>query len=132
MPHQKFIFLYETGPLGYLVSTQKALRILVTYKLRDARFQRLLSNWAWELLTLIGTGAYGFSLMPAFWAAGVFAPGTCLFIMVLWLGAGDLFLQFALEDERFFEIATRNNALTVFEDEEELWAQPACIRPGAT
>jgi hypothetical protein len=107
MPHEKFIFLYETGPLGYLISTRKALRILLTYKMRDARFQRLLANATCALLTLIGAAACGFSLMPILWAAGVFAPGMCLSTMVLWLGAGDLFLQFALEDERFFEIATR-------------------------
>jgi len=127
MPHEKFIFLYETGPLGYLISTRKALRILLTYKMRDARFQRLLANGACALLALIGVAACGFSLMPVFWVAGVFAPGMCLSTMVLWLGAGDLFLQFALEDERFFEVATRSNALTVFEDEEELLPQPACI-----
>jgi hypothetical protein len=124
MTDQKFIFLYETGPLGYLISMRKALAILLAHKIRDARFQRLLAQWACALLALLGAGACGFSLLPTSWAAGVFAPSLCLFAIVLWLGAGDLFLEFALEDERFFEIATRNNALTVFEDEDGLLAQP--------
>ena len=124
MPDEKVIFLYETGPLGYLISTRKALGILLAYKIRDARFQRLLAQWACALCALLGAGACGFSLLPTSWAAGVFASSFCLFAIVLWLGAGDLFLEFALEDERFFEIATRNNALTVFEDEDELLAQP--------
>jgi hypothetical protein len=129
MPHQKFIFLYETGPLGYLISTRKALGILLAHKIRDARFQRLLAQWVCALFALFGIGACGFSLLPTFWAAAVFAPALCLFAIVLWLGAGDLFLEFALEDERFFEIATKNGALTVFEDEDE-WLPPACRRVG--
>jgi hypothetical protein len=37
---------------------------------------------------------------------------------VLCIGAGDILLDFALEDERFFELATRCHALSIVEDTE--------------
>jgi len=40
------------------------------------------------------------------------------FFLVLFIGAGDILLDFALEDERFFELAIRCHALDIFEDTE--------------
>jgi hypothetical protein len=117
---------FETGPLGYLVSTRKALRILLTHKIRDARLQHLLAQWAGILLAFIGVGICGFFLIPIFWAVGTFVPGIFLFALFISIGAGDLFLQFALEDERFFELATKNNALSVFKDSDQSLPQPGC------
>jgi len=124
MPHEKFVFAYETGPLSYLVSTRKALRILLAHKIKDPRFQRLLAQWICSLLVLIGAATCGFLLVPSLWAAGGLAPGVCLLALFVSVGAGDLVLQLALEDKRFFEMATRNRALFVFVDDEESLPQP--------
>jgi len=124
MLRTKLIFAHESGPLGYLVSTPKALRILLTHKIRDARFQHLLVQWACMLLALVGGGFCGLFLAPSFWTLGAFAPSIFLFALSLSIGAGNLFLQFALEDERFFEMATKNAALSVFEDEDQSLPQP--------
>ena len=102
MPHKMFIFAYEAGPLGYLVSTRKALSILLAHKLRDARLQLFLLKWACALLAAAGAGICGFNLMPMFLVTWVFAPAILLIALLLWLGAGDIFLKFALEDERFY------------------------------
>ena len=56
--------------------------------------------------------------MPMLLAVGVVAEGVFLFFLVLFIDAGDILLDFALEDERFFELATRYHALSVFEDTE--------------
>jgi hypothetical protein len=56
--------------------------------------------------------------MPMFLAVGVVAEGVFLFFLVLCIGAGGILLDFALEDERFFELATRCHALSIFEDTE--------------
>jgi hypothetical protein len=124
MPHKMFIFAYETGPLGYLVSTRKALRILLAHKLRDARLQLFLLKWAGALLAAVAAGICGFNLMPMFLATGVVAPAVCLIALLLWLGAGDIFLKFALEDERFYNLATKSHALNVFEDTDLSLPQP--------
>jgi hypothetical protein len=116
MPYKMFIFAYETGPLGYLVSTRKALSILLAHKLRDARLQLFLLKWA--------AGICGFNLMPMFLATGVVAPAICLVALLLWLGAGDIFLKFALEDECFYNLATKSHALNVFEDIDLSLPQP--------
>jgi hypothetical protein len=41
-----------------------------------------------------------------------------LFFLLLFIDAGDILLDFALEDERFFEVAIRCHALGIFEDTE--------------
>jgi hypothetical protein len=124
MPHEKFVFAYETGPLSYLVSTRKALGILIAHKINDPRFQRLLAQWICSLLGLIGAAIFGFLLVPSLWAASGLAPCICLLALFVSVGAGDLVLQLALEDERFFEMATRNRTLLIFVDDEESLPQP--------
>jgi hypothetical protein len=124
MPHKVFIFAYETAPLGYLVSTRKALSILLAHKLQDARLQLFLLKWACALLALVGAGICGFNLMPMFLVTGVFGPAACLIALLLWLGAGDIFLKLALEDERFYNLATQSRALNVFEDTDLSLPQP--------
>jgi hypothetical protein len=59
-----------------------------------------------------------------FLAVGVVAEGVFLSLLVLCIDAGDILLDFALEDERFFELATRSHALSVFEDTELSLPQP--------
>lgn len=124
MPHKMFIFAYETGPLGYLVSTRKALSILLAHKLRDARLQLFLLKGGCALLAIAGAGICGFNQMPIFLMTWVFAPAVCLIALLLWLGAGDIFLKFALEDERFYNLATQSRALNVFEDTDLSLPQP--------
>ena len=124
MPHKNFIFAHETGPLGYLISTRKALRMLLAHKIRDSRLQWFLLKWAGVLLAVLGAGICGFNLMPTSLAAGVFAQGACLLALLLWVGAGDIFLKFVLEDERFYKLATERHALDVFEGTESSLPQP--------
>jgi len=59
-------------------------------------------------------------------AVGAFAPAIFLFALFLSIGAGDLFLKFALEDKGFFEMATKSHALSVFEDQDQSLPQPEC------
>ena len=115
MSHQQFISATDADPLAFLISTPKTLRILLEQKIRDKRFQLLLADWACALLALLGVGICGFKILPVFLAVGVLAEGVFLFLLVLCIGAGDLLLDFALEDERFFEFATRCHALNIFE-----------------
>ena len=118
MSHGQFTVAYETVSLGLLVSTPKTLRILLIHKIRETRFQLLLLNWAWILLALLGAGVCGFSFMPMLLAVGVVAEGAFLFFLMLCIDAGNILLDFAREDERFFELATRCHALSIFEDKE--------------
>ena len=125
MPPSKLPPTLDRGSLSYLVNTPKALRILLIHKIRDARFRHLLTQWACLLLALIGFGVGGFFLIPTIWAVGAFAPCLFLFALFLSIGAGDLFLKFALEDNRFLEMATQSQALSVFQDDEQSLPQPA-------
>ena len=118
MSHGQFIVAYETGPVGFLISTPKTLRILVLHKIQETRLQLLLFNWACSILVLIGAGLCGFSFLPILLAVAVVAEGVFLFFFVLCIEAGDILLDFAREDERFFELATRCHALGIFEDAE--------------
>jgi hypothetical protein len=124
MPHKLFIFAYETGPLGYLISTRKALCVLLAHKTRDSRFRSFLLNWTGILLAVLGAGICGFKLMPMFLAMGVLAPTVSFFAVILWITFGDIFLEFALEDERFYNLATESHALSVFEETEFSLPQP--------
>ena len=112
------------GTLSYLVSTPKALRILLTLKLRDTRFQQLLVRWACLLLAIIGFGVCACFLIPTVWAMSAVAPAVLLFALLLSIGTGNLFLQFALEDDRFFELATKNHALSIFAEDDQSLPQP--------
>ena len=62
--------------------------------------------------------------MPTFLAVGVVAEGIFLFLLVLCISAGDILLDFALEDEPLFELATRCQALSIFEESEFSLPQP--------
>ena len=118
MSHRQFTVAYDTVPLDLLISTPKTLRILLIHKIRDTRFQLLLFNWACTLLALLGAGICGFNFMPMLLAVGVVAEGIFLFFLVLCIDTGDILLDFALEDKRFFELATRYHALSILEDTE--------------
>jgi hypothetical protein len=124
MPHKMFISAYQNGPLGYLISTRKALSVLVAHKIRDSRLQLFVIKWAGALLAVLCAGIFGFNLVPMFLAVGVLTPCACLIAFFIWLGADDMFLKFALEDERFYDLATRSLALSVFEDTEFSLPQP--------
>jgi hypothetical protein len=118
------LFFDTKGTPSYLVSTPKALRILLTLKLRDTRFQQLLARSACVLLAIIGFGICAFFLIPTVWAMSALAPAILLFALLLSIGTGNLFLQFALEDDRFFELATRNHALSIFAEDDQSLPQP--------
>ena len=124
MSYDQFFSACETVPLGILISTPKTLRMLLIHKISDIRFQSLLVNWACTLIAVLGAGMCGFSLMPMFLAIGVFAEGIFLFLLVLCITAGDILLDFAREDERFFELARRCHALSIFGDTELSLPQP--------
>jgi hypothetical protein len=116
MPHKMFILAYKNGPLGYLIALPKAIGMLLNHKIGDARLQLFLVRWAGTLAAILGVAICGFTLMPMFVAAGVFAPAICFFAFFVWLAAGDIFLKFALEDERFYNLATATRALSIFVD----------------
>jgi hypothetical protein len=118
MSHRQFTVAYETVPLELLISTPKTLLLLLIHKIRETRLQLLLFNWTCILLALLAAGICGFSFMPMLLAVGVVAEGLFLFLLMLCIGAGDILLDFAREDERFFELATRCHALSIFEDRE--------------
>ena len=118
------ISAHPNGPLSYLVDTPKALQILLTLKLQDPRFQQLSARWACMFLLIVSFGICGFLLVPTFWAISAFAQAIFLFALFLSIGAGDLFLQFALEDERFFEVATKSHALSIFAEDDQSLPQP--------
>jgi hypothetical protein len=124
MPHKMFIFAYETGPLGYLISIPKAMCILVAHKIRDARLQLFLLKWTGAFLAVFVAAVAGFNLLPMLLAMGVLFQAVCLFALVLWLTSGDIFLKFVLEDERFYNLATESHALSVFQDTEVSLPQP--------
>ena len=114
----------EKGSLGYLVNTSAALRLLWTHKMQDAKCQQLLLQLTFLLLALMGCGICGFFIVPTFWAVGAFAPGIMAFSLLISIGVGDLFLKYALEDKRFFQMATQSHALSVFVDEDQSLPQP--------
>ena len=124
MLSSKSISPSEKGPLSYLVNTPAALRLLWTHKIQDARCQHLLVQLTFLLLALLGCGICGFFIVPTFWAVGAFAPGIMAFGLLISIGAGDLFLKYALEDKGFFQMATQNHALSVFVDEDQSMPQP--------
>jgi hypothetical protein len=74
--------------------------------------QLLLFSWACSLFAVLGASICGFSFMPMFLAVGIVAEGVFFFFLVLCITAGDILLDFALEDERFFELAMRCHALS--------------------
>ncbi len=67
-------------------------------------------------------GMFAFNTMPEERIA--FASAIFLFALFITIVAGDLFLQFALEDKGFFEMATKSHALSVFEDQDQSLPQP--------
>jgi hypothetical protein len=125
MSHKQVITAYGAVPLGFLISMPKALRILLVHKILDTRFQLFLVKWACSFFAVLGVGICGFSLLPMFLFVVVFALGISFFALLLWLGLGDIFLRFALEDRCFFELATGCHALDIFEDTE-----PSPFQPG--
>src|SRR5580704_9150368 len=125
MSHKQVISACGTVPLGFLISVPKALRILLVHKILDTRFQLFLVKWACSFFAVLGVGICGFSLLPMFLFVVVFALGISFFALLLWLGLGDIFLRFALEDRCFFELATGCHALDIFEDTE-----PSPFQPG--
>ena len=129
LAHKQFILAYETASLGFLISIPKALGILMVHKIRDDRFQSLLVKCASTLLALLVAAYCGFHLMPLFLAVGMLALGAFLLASLLWLEAGDILLKFALEDQQFFELATRHRVLSVLEDPELTLPQPTTVSP---
>ena len=70
------------------------------------------------MIAIVGAEVCGFNLMPIYLTVGLLVPCVYLFLLSLWLSIGDMFLKFALEDERFYLLALERRALDVFEDTE--------------
>jgi hypothetical protein len=124
MSHKQVITDYGTVPLGLLISVPKALRVLFVHKIRDTRFQIFLVKWACLLFAVHGLGIWAFKLLPMFLAVVGFALGICSYALLLWLGIGDIFLKFALEEGSFLEVVTGCHALYFFKDTEPSLLQP--------
>jgi hypothetical protein len=118
MSHKQFVCAHQSAHLAYLIRMPNALSILLAYRTRDTRVQSLLLNSIWTFLALLGVGLCGFHIAPMFLVVGVFAYAICLCAWILWLAAGDILLEFALEDARFFELAIGCRALSVFTEME--------------
>jgi hypothetical protein len=118
MPDKIFVFACESSPLGYVISMREALSILLAHKIRDSYLQLFLLKWAGALIAIVGAEVCGFNLMPMYLAIGLLVPCVCLFLLSLWLSTRDIFLKFALEDERFYLLALERRALDVFQDTE--------------
>jgi hypothetical protein len=118
MPDKISVFAYESSPLGYLISMREALSILLAHKIRDSHLQLFLFKWVAALIAIIGAEVCGSNLLPMFLVVGLLVPCVCLFLLSFWLSAGDIFLKFALEDERFYLLALERRALDVFQDTE--------------
>ena len=131
MSHKQVITAYGAVPLGFLISMPKALRILLVHKILDTRLQLFLVKWACSFFAVLGVGVCGFSLLPMVLFGVVFAFGISLLALLLWVGVGDIFLRFALEDGCFFELATRSHALDIFEDPETPPHQPGYLVCGS-
>jgi hypothetical protein len=129
LPHEQFLLANQTPSMGFLISIPRALALLMVHKIRDDRFQALLVKTARTLLALLFAAFCGFKLMPILLAVCVSSLVVGLFAVLLWLEAGDILLEFALEDERFFELATGCRALTIVEDPELSLPQPTEFSP---
>lgn len=124
MPHKMFVEAYQSAPLGYLISAREALCVLLAIRIRDSKLQSFVFKWALALLAIFCAGILGFNFVPVYVAVGIFAPSACLCAFLLWLSAGDMFLNFALEDELFYDLAVKSHALSVFQDTEFSVPQP--------
>jgi hypothetical protein len=124
MSHEQFIFCYKDFALSYLISIPKAVSMLLAHKVRDARFQLVMVKWTCALIAVLSAAICAFNLVPMFLAVAIFADGISLFALLFWLGTGDIFLEFVLEDEWFFELAIGCHALRIFEDTELSLPQP--------
>ena len=124
MSHKQVISAYGTVPFGFLISIPKAVRILLVHRILETSFQLFLVKWACILFAVLALSICAFNLLPMFLAVVVFALGICLYALLLWLGVGDIFLKFALEDGWFFELSTGCHALTICEDTEPSLPQP--------
>ena len=131
MSHQQVISASGAVPLSFAISTPKALRLLLVHKILDNRFQLFVVKWACSFFAVLGVGVCGFSLLPMVLFGVVFAFGISLLALLLWVGVGDIFLRFALEDGCFFELATRSHALDIFEDPETPPHQPGYLVCGS-
>src|SRR5262249_36112728 len=74
MSHKQFLCAHEISSVGYLISTRKALGMLLAHKIRDARFQLLLQRLIFILFSVLGVCICGFYFLPMFLAAGLFLP----------------------------------------------------------
>ena len=83
MSYEQFILAHKTVPLGYLISTRKALGLLLVHKIPDARFQLLLVKWTATFFAILGATLCGFKFMPTFLVASVLALGVCLFALLV-------------------------------------------------
>ena len=124
MSHEQFVVDYESASLGYFISVPKAFGMLVAYRIRDARFLLLLTKWTCGFVGLVIAAVCAFTILPMFLAVGIFALGICLYGLLCGIGAGDIFLKFALEDEWFFALAIGRRALSIFEETELSLPQP--------
>jgi hypothetical protein len=134
MPHKEFVLAYYNSHLGCLIDTRKALGILLVHEIHDSRLRVFLFKWIAVLILLLGAGLRGFNLMPIFLTLVLFSVTIAFCALFFWLGSEDLFLEFALEDEEFYNLATQSRALSLFNDHESPQAQPtkrASVRNGA-
>jgi hypothetical protein len=124
MPHKEFVLAYYNSPLGCLIDTRKALGILLVHEIHDSMLRVFLFKWIAALVLLLGAGIRGFNLMPIFLTLVLFSVTIAFCALFFWFGSEDLFLEFALEDEEFYNLATQSRALALFNDTDSPQPQP--------
>jgi hypothetical protein len=124
MAPEYFVLADETVSPCFMISVPKALRLLKIHKIQDDRFRSFLVKWAYRLLAFLAGAYAGFNLLPIWLAVGGSILGACLFAALLWLEIGDILLEFAREDKRFFQLATACSALSIVENPEPSLPQP--------
>lgn len=78
-----------------------------------------LLKWAGARIAIVSVEVCAYKLMPLDLAASEVAPSVYLFLLSLWLRAGDIFLKFAFWKMRGSNwLALESRALDVFEETE--------------
>ena len=124
MTHQQFVEDFETGWLCCCIKIPAALGMLFSQKKWTKPVQLFFLKWFCALIAVLIAAAYLLRHTPLFWAILGMVIALFSLWLILWVGTGDIFLNFALRDARFFEEAMRRQVLSFSMDGEASLPQP--------
>ena len=120
MSHQQFILAYQKGSLGCCVRTVQAIWLFVSRKLEHGRAtQFMVARWFVEFLLMGVTLAALYIYLSVIIGVLCSVLGFFLFGLFVTHRVAELVIQYALEDDVFFRLATAERVLIVVVDEEE-------------